>query len=317
MLSSVIVCLSVFCLAISVISSQYTQTIDLGSCANFAVQAGTAANFNGVASHITVGDVGVSPGNSITGSYILGSGSTEDNSQAAIQCAADEAKAYLQAQAAVCTTANNLASADLAGVTLGPGVYCSGFMEITASSLTLDGQGNSASVWVFQTASTVTTATSTSVILINGAQASNVFWVVGSAATIGPSASFAGTILAGTAINLSSDAALLGRALSQTAVTCQSGNTIKVPSSSSDTVYPTSSPNPADVSVTDTTTSSSGSGGLSKGAIAGIVIGSVVGAMLICGLILWGIVGGKSFGLGSMTSAPNHQARAGVAMSAV
>jgi hypothetical protein len=299
-------------LAVTFTSAQYTTTINLGSCVDFAVQAGTSANFNGVATQITVGNIGVSPGTSITGSYVLGSGAVEDNTSAAIQCAADESTAYLQAQAAVCPAANNLATPDLAGVTLGPGVYCSDFMEITASSLTLDGQGNSASVWVFQTSSTLTTATSTSVILINGAQASNVFWEVGTAATIGTSATFVGTILAGTAINLSTGASLLGRALSQTAVSCESTNTITIPLTAGQP-YPTSSPNPADATVSDTTSSSS-SKGLSNGAIAGIVIGSVVGAMLICALIAYIAMGGKSFGLGGQHgSSPAPQ----VAMSRV
>ncbi len=129
MLSSVVMCMlvSLAVLAVTFTSAQYTTTINLGSCVDFAVQAGTSANFNGVATQITVGNIGVSPGTSITGSYVLGSGAVEDNTSAAIQCAADESTAYLQAQAAVCPAANNLATPDLAGVTLGPGVYCSDF----------------------------------------------------------------------------------------------------------------------------------------------------------------------------------------------
>jgi hypothetical protein len=242
MLSLVLITISICIIALttSVNGNVYTQTINLGSCSNFAVQAGSSANFNGIVTQIPTGNVGVSPGTSITGNYVLGTGSTEDNSAAAVSCAADEATAYSQAQGVVCTPANNLAVPDLGGVTLAPGVYCSVYMEITAASLTLDGQGNSAAVWVFQTSTTVITGVSTSIILINGAQASNVFWAVGTAVTIGPSATFAGTILAGTAITLDAGASLTGRALAETAVVCSSGNTITLPSST--TEHPSSQP---------------------------------------------------------------------------
>jgi type VI secretion system secreted protein VgrG len=200
--------------------------INLGSCSTFAIQAGTQVSFNGVTTQVTAGNVGVSPGTLISGSYVLGTGAVEDNSPLAIQCASDELTAYTAAKAQSCPPANNLANPDLSGVTLGPGVYCSVFMEITTGSLTLDGKGDSSSVWVFQTATTVITGSSTSIILINGAQACNVYWAVGTAVTIGSSGSFVGTILAGTAITLSSDSVLIGRALAQTAVTCTNGNTV-------------------------------------------------------------------------------------------
>jgi hypothetical protein len=207
-------------------ASVYSTGISLGSCSSFAVQAGTAVSFNGATTTINGGSVGVAPGTSIVGNYILGTGTVQDNSALSIQCAADELVAYKAAAGALCTTV--LASADLSGMTFSPGVYCSasGAMTISASTVTLDAQGNSNAVWIFQTASTLTTATATSFILLNGASAANVYWQVGTSASIGYSSSFVGTILAYTSITLGSSAVMTGRALAQAAVTFASGNTV-------------------------------------------------------------------------------------------
>ncbi len=143
-----------------------------------------------------------------------------------IKCAADELIAYNQAAGALCTSL--LAQSDLSGMTLYPGVYCtgSGTMSISTSTVTLDGKGNSNAVWIFQTASSLSTATATSFILQNGAQASNVFWKIGSSASIGYSSSFIGTILAYTSISFGNKAVINGRALAQAAVTFAGANTV-------------------------------------------------------------------------------------------
>ncbi len=105
--------------------SYNVSSIDLGSCSTFAIQAGTTIDFNGAVTQVTAGDVGVSPGTLVSGSYVLGTGTIEDNSPLAIQCASDELTAYTAAKAQSCPSANNLAIPDLSGVSLGPGVYCS------------------------------------------------------------------------------------------------------------------------------------------------------------------------------------------------
>jgi hypothetical protein len=210
----------------SSLATVYSTTIPLGSCAAFAIHAATSVAFNGVQTSVAIGNVGVAPGTSITGNYVLGSGTVQDNSVLANSCAADKLIAYNTAAAAICT--NLLAVSDLSGMTLYPGVYCtgSGYMTITASTVTLDGQGNSNAVWIFQTASSLSTSTGTSFILQNGAQASNVFWQVGSNAALGVSSSFVGTILSLTGISFDSSSVITGRALAQTAVTFASGNTV-------------------------------------------------------------------------------------------
>jgi type VI secretion system secreted protein VgrG len=105
---------------------------------------------------------------------------------------------------------------DLGGQTLPPGLYKSTSSLGITGVLTLDGQGNANSVFIFQVASALTTATSSQVVLIGGAQAANIFWQVGSSATLGTYSIFNGTILAQASITLATGAALNGRALART-----------------------------------------------------------------------------------------------------
>ena len=85
---------------------------------------------------------------------------------------------------------------DLGGLTLIPGVYNDPTSFEITGVLTLDGQGSPDSVWIFQTGSTLLTASNSSISLINGADACNIFWQVGSSATLGTGTDFAGTIMA-------------------------------------------------------------------------------------------------------------------------
>ena len=210
--------------------------IPLGACTNFAVEAGSAITFGGVAAYIATGSIGVSPGTSIGGNTVLGTGSFERQSTASIACAADLNIAYLAAQAVKPTVILSLdpnifiPTADLSGLTLGPGVYSSeGGIVISAATVTLDGKGDSNAQFIFQAALNVITAPATSFILINGAQAANVYWVVGTATTIGQGASFVGTIMAGTAVSFMTDTVLIGRALAHTAVTFAGQATVSLP----------------------------------------------------------------------------------------
>ena len=123
--------------------------IPLGSCTNFAVEAGTAITFDGTASTIATGNIGVSPGTSIGGNVILGTGSLQSQSSLSIACALDLSIAYVAASGATPTKYLSMVptgmtmTADLAGLTLTPGVYAStGSISISASTVTLDGQGD-------------------------------------------------------------------------------------------------------------------------------------------------------------------------------
>ncbi len=107
----------------------------------------------------------------------------------------------------------DLTGTDLGGMTLTPGVYCFDTSAQLTGALVLDALGNPNAVWVFQTGSTLTTASSSSVDVINGGQAVNVFWQIGSSATLGTGTQFKGNILADASITLNTSASLIGRAL--------------------------------------------------------------------------------------------------------
>jgi hypothetical protein len=263
-----------------------------GACSGYSVMAGTAVSFDGAQTSVATGDIGVSPGTSISGNYALGSGAVHDNDQSAVDCAASMLTSYDTLQGLTCLPANTLASSDLAGVTLLPAVYCSssGFLELSASTVTLDGGGDSTAQWVFQTSTSVSSATVTSFILINGAKAINVFWAVGSSASLGYSSSFVGNIFAYTSINVDTSTSLYGRAMAQAAVTFAGGDTVTLPTSAAvPTAAPNASPFPTrfPTSTPSSPTSDDKNTGLSGGAIAGIVIGSVAGAIIIAAIIYY------------------------------
>jgi hypothetical protein len=138
----------------------------------------------------------------------------------------DVALAYDALKAMPCSAANNLTGQPLGGKTLAPGVYCfpSTTADLTTGTLTLDAAGDSNAVWVFQVGTGITTGTS-SVAMINGGQQRNVFWQLGTAATIGTDTAFKGNILAGSAITFSGvNSSLVGRAFAKTAVTMTGAN---------------------------------------------------------------------------------------------
>jgi len=202
-----------------------------GRCGLFSIQAGTAVTFNGGQTYVANGNVGVAPGTAITGNVMLGTGSIEACTISAIDCAADELIAYALLKGLTCTPENTLTNSDLSGVTLISGVYCSssGSLSISASTLTLDGNGDYDSQFIFQTVTTITTATATSFILINGAQAKNVYWLVGTSATLGLGSSFVGHVLAGVTINVGHTTTVIGRLLAQAAVNFEGADSVTLP----------------------------------------------------------------------------------------
>jgi hypothetical protein len=131
--------------------------------------------------------------------------------------------------AAMGATTSGVAPADLGGANLTPGVYTyAGAAPWTAGNLTLDALGDSSAEWIFQIGSTLITPGGAMVLLVNGASANNVFWQVGSSATLGGTNTFAGNILANTSISLGGGT-LNGRALAGAAVTISAAETINVP----------------------------------------------------------------------------------------
>jgi LPXTG-motif cell wall-anchored protein len=192
-----------------------TPTILLGTAANFSVLAGTAVTNTGAT---TINrDVGVYSGTSITGTppAVIG-GTTHAGDAVALQAKSDLTTAYNVAAGRTPTTV--LAGGLLGGLTLVDGVYNSGgFILDLTGTVTLNGQGDPNSVWIFQATSSLITASSGAAVrLINGASPCNVFWQVTSSANLGSGTSFVGTIMADTSITLQSGVTVDGRALAST-----------------------------------------------------------------------------------------------------
>jgi hypothetical protein len=120
---------------------------------------------------------------------------------------------------------------NIGGRTLYPGLYKStSSLSISSGDLTLDAKGNSNAVFIFQIASTLTTTSGRKVILSGGAKSTNVFWQVGSSATLGTSSVFKGTIMANQSITLNTGATLNGRALARIGAVTLAGNAVVMPS---------------------------------------------------------------------------------------
>jgi hypothetical protein len=213
----------------STLSFCLNAQVTLGPTAStFAVLGGSAVTNTG--SSVIVGNVGVSPLTSITGfpPGTVNNGSEYSAGAFAGQAQSDLTAAYNTAAGLPCPGGNVLTGTNLGGLTLAPGVYCFSSSAFLTGTLTLNGGGNPNAQFIFQIGTTITTASGSVVVLTNSAQAGNVFWALGTSATIGTATSFAGNILASASITLNTAATLAGRALAGAAVTLQS-NTIGIP----------------------------------------------------------------------------------------
>jgi subtilisin family serine protease len=200
--------------------------VTLGTAADYAVLAGSTVTSTGPTT--VGGDLGLSPGTSVTGfgPGLMNSGVQDVANSAALRAKSDLTTAYNAA--ATLAPATPVVASTLGGLTLTPGVYSGGALDLTGT-VTLDAQGNPNAVFVFQAASTLITASASQVKLVNGASPCNVYWQVGSSATLGTTTSFAGTILALTSITLNTGATVDGRMLARNGAVTMDSNTIKAP----------------------------------------------------------------------------------------
>jgi hypothetical protein len=194
----------------------------------FSVLGGSTVTNTGPT--VVTGNLGVSPGSAVTGfpPGIVTGGTINAANGLAATAQGELTSAYNTAAGLMSTGG---APGIIGTLTLTPGVY---FIPTSLSlngPLTLDAQGNPNAQFVFQIGSTLTTASSSSVLLINNAQAANVFWQVGSSATLGTTSTFVGNILALTSITLTTGATLNGRALARNGAVTLDSNTITLPAS--------------------------------------------------------------------------------------
>ena len=201
--------------------------VALGSAAGFAVLAGSTVTNTGATT--VTGDLGVSPGTAVTG-FPPGTvvGTIHAGDPAAAGAIANLTIAYNDAAGRTLCPVS--VAGNLGGLTLTPGLYKStSGLEISSGDLTLDAQGNSSAVFIFQMASTLTVTSGRQVILAGGAQASSIFWQVGSSATLGTNSTFVGTIMADQSISLNTGATLDGRALARIGAVTLDTNTVTKP----------------------------------------------------------------------------------------
>jgi len=202
--------------------------VSLGSAKSFRVLGATTVTNTGATSITVTGDVGVSPGTAVTGfppGVVVG-GAIHGGDATAAQAQADVTTAYNAIAGTACTA--DLSGQDLGGRTLTTGVYCFAAAAGLTGTLTLDLQSNPNAVFYFKTGSTLTTASASSVVLANSGGTAcppNVYWLVGSSATLGTGTKLIGNILALTSITLTTGARVDGRALARNgAVTMDTNN---------------------------------------------------------------------------------------------
>jgi hypothetical protein len=197
----------------------------LWSADKFAVLAYSTVTNTGPS--VITGDVGVSPGTSVVGfpdgvvnGTIYTAGAT------AAQAQLDLTTAYNDAAGR--TPSTTITGNTLGGLNLGPGVYHGGALSLTGI-LTLT--GNADDIWIFQAASTLDTASGSHITFSGGARAANVYWQVGSSATLGANSLFEGNIMAYASITMYAGATLEGRALAQTGAITLNSNIVTRPGS--------------------------------------------------------------------------------------
>lgn len=191
------------------------SAVNLGTVEPFVVLGGAAVTNTGPS--VLNGDLGVSPGTSLSGFGLpaVVNGATHGNDGVAAQAQSDLTTAFDVAAGQPVPPGNDLTGEDLGSRTLTAGAYGFSSSAQLTGELTLDAQGDPTAQFVFVIGSTLTTASASSVILTNGASPCNVYWKVGSSATLGSTTTFVGNLMALTDISLNDSASVLGRVLAR------------------------------------------------------------------------------------------------------
>jgi ice-binding like protein len=197
--------------------------VTLATAGNFGVLAGTAVNNTG--STTVDAEVGVGPGTTLTGFPPGTATATHTNDATTTQAQLDLGSAFTDAAGRSPTGA---ITTDLAGMQLGPGVFSAS--SVTNSGVvTLNALGDTTAVFIIISNTTLTADSGSQVVLTNGARADNVYWIVGTSATLGSDSVWYGNILADQSITLDSGATVYGRVLSRSGSITLDTNVIDVP----------------------------------------------------------------------------------------
>jgi hypothetical protein len=231
-----------------------STTPQLGTAAGFSVLAGSTVTNTGPT--VLASELGVSPGTAITGFPPGIARGARHSADAAASGAQNNLTIAYNDAAAAKSTATVPDVGNIGGETLTAGVYGSASSMLVNGTLTLNGAGNPDSVFIFKAGSTIVTGSASRVVLENGAQACNVYWQVGSSATLGTDSAFVGTVMALTSITATTGVAVDGRLLARNGAVTLDSDTI-TPTSCTTTV----SPKPVVAPTTSTTRTSGGRGG--------------------------------------------------------
>ena len=202
------------CLAFAAVpAAAQAAAVDLGTVKPFVVLGGSAVTNTGPS--VLYGDLGVSPGTSLTGFGLpaVVNGATHNNDAVAAQAQLDLTNAHNVAAGQPVPPGNVLTGTNLGNRTLSPGAYRYTSSAQLTGTLTLDAHGDADAEFIFEIGSTLTTASASSVVLVNGASPCNVYWQVGSSATLGSTTAFQGNLMALQDISLNSNASVIGRVL--------------------------------------------------------------------------------------------------------
>src|ERR1700719_4553137 len=203
--------------------SAAASVVSLGAADSFAVLGASTVTNTGAT--IVTGDLGVSPGTAVTGfgPGVVLNGSIHMNDALAMQAHADAATAYAQLAGETLTT--DLSGMNLGGMILMPGVYHFGTTAQLTGTLILNTQGDPNATFHFQIGTTLTTDPSSMITFLNGSS-TNVFWQVGTSATLGVNSVLYGSVLADQSITVNSGATINGRAIAINAAVTLDTNTI-------------------------------------------------------------------------------------------
>ena len=220
------------------------SAVNLATASPFVVLGGSTDTNEG--SSVLNGDLGLSPGTSITGfDEAVVNGATHNNDAVAAQAQSDLTTAYNVAAGQSISPGNDLTGIDLGNQKLTAGAYGFSTSAQLTGQLTLDAQGDPNAQFVFVIGSSLTTASASSVVLVNGASPCNVYWKVGSSATLGSTTSFAGNLMSLASISVNNGATVVGRLLAREGAVTLINDVLSRPNcATGSTPTPTPTPTP-------------------------------------------------------------------------